>query len=62
MGKCALLTARTAPLQTLICNTNVLKRAAEPVEIANAMLFLSSDAASFISGSTLAVHAGQTPT
>lgn len=51
-----------APSQALICDTNVLKRPANPTEIAQAMLWFISDASSFVSGSTLAVHAGQTPT
>lgn len=39
-----------------------MNRAAEPIEIAEAMLFLASDKSSFMTGSTIAVHAGQTPT
>ncbi|KZT27123.1 NAD(P)-binding protein [Neolentinus lepideus HHB14362 ss-1] len=41
---------------------NIFKRAAEPEEIANVMAFLASDEASYVSGSTVAVHAGQTCT
>ncbi|KDQ56238.1 hypothetical protein JAAARDRAFT_305951 [Jaapia argillacea MUCL 33604] len=43
-------------------SANVLKRAADPSEIANVMLFLASDESSFMTGSTVAVHGGQTPT
>ncbi|EPQ55386.1 short-chain dehydrogenase/reductase SDR [Gloeophyllum trabeum ATCC 11539] len=45
-----------------ILKTNLMGRPADPMEIANVMLFLASDEASFMTGSTVAVHAGQTPT
>ncbi|KZT27129.1 short-chain dehydrogenase/reductase SDR [Neolentinus lepideus HHB14362 ss-1] len=47
--------------QTIMKNT-ALGRVAEPEEIANVMLFLASDESSFMTGSTVAVHAGQQPT
>ncbi len=39
---------------------HILKRIAEPREIANAILFLASDEASFITGSHLMVDGGYT--
>ncbi|TFK50755.1 NAD(P)-binding protein [Heliocybe sulcata] len=45
-----------------IMKANVFGRVAEPEEIANVMLFLASDESSFMTGSTVAVHAGQMPT
>ncbi|EPQ55397.1 NAD P-binding protein [Gloeophyllum trabeum ATCC 11539] len=41
---------------------NVMGRLADPGEVASVMLFLASDEASFMTGSTVAVHAGATPT
>lgn len=38
-----------------------LKRMAEPADIANAMLFLASDAASYITGTTICVDGGYRP-
>ena len=35
-----------------------LKRFAKPVEVANAVLFLASDKASFITGTTLVIDGG----
>ncbi|EPQ55382.1 3-oxoacyl-reductase [Gloeophyllum trabeum ATCC 11539] len=49
-------------LRAFVEGKNVLKRAAEPGEIANVMAFLASDEASYVTGSTVAVHAGQTCT
>jgi NAD(P)-dependent dehydrogenase (short-subunit alcohol dehydrogenase family) len=42
--------------------SNTLNRTAKPVEIAQVMLFLAGDQSSFMNGSTVAAHAGQTPT
>lgn len=42
--------------------TNVLKRSAHPRELAQVMAFYVSKRSSFCTGSTIAVHAGQTPT
>ena len=39
-----------------------MKRSADPREIAEVMAFYVSDRSSFCNGSTIAVHAGQTPT
>ena len=38
----------------------LIRRMAKPSEIANAVVFLSSDAASFITGQTLSVSGGYT--
>lgn len=43
-------------------NGNALKRAAQPKEIAEAILFLSSEKSAYTTGASLAVHAGQCPT
>ncbi|KAL8283790.1 hypothetical protein RQP46_005222 [Phenoliferia psychrophenolica] len=49
-------------LQEAVKDSNVLKRVGQPNEVAEAMLWLASDKSSFVTGSTLAVHGGQTPT
>lgn len=41
---------------------NTMKRAAEPRELAEAVLYFASDKSSFCNGSSLAVHAAQLPT
>ncbi|GAA5849438.1 hypothetical protein JCM9279_000904 [Rhodotorula babjevae] len=49
-------------LQSAVTASVPLGRAAAPSEIAEVMLFLASDKSSFMNGSTVAVHGGQTPT
>lgn len=51
-----------AELQTVVKGSNTLNRAATPREVAEVIYFLASDKSSFMNGSTVAVHAGQTPT
>jgi 3-oxoacyl-[acyl-carrier protein] reductase len=41
-----------------LLNATALRRVAEPDEVANAILFLASDLASFISGQVLRVDGG----
>ncbi|TFK50759.1 short-chain dehydrogenase/reductase SDR [Heliocybe sulcata] len=54
--------AGSEEIKAFVEGKNVFKRAAEPEEIANVMAFLASDEASYVTGSTVAVHAGQTCT
>ncbi|GAA6001939.1 SDR family NAD(P)-dependent oxidoreductase [Rhodotorula paludigena] len=49
-------------LQTAVKASVPLGRAADPLEIAQVMLFLAGEQSSFMNGSTVAVHGGQTPT
>jgi NAD(P)-dependent dehydrogenase (short-subunit alcohol dehydrogenase family) len=42
-------------------NRNLLKRLGEPIDIANAALFLGSDEASFITGEVMSVSGGIWP-
>ena len=53
--------ARTLPAEILdqAVSESMLKRLAEPDDIANAVLFLLSDAARMITGQVLQVDAGQ---
>ncbi|GAA6023310.1 hypothetical protein JCM10207_006229 [Rhodosporidiobolus poonsookiae] len=49
-------------LQGAITSGVPLKRAAQPEEIAEVMLFLAGEKSSYMNGSTVAIHGGQTPT
>lgn len=49
-------------VQDAVKASNTLNRAAEPSEVANAVVFIAGDTASFVNGASLAVHAGQVPT
>ncbi|MBL7488476.1 SDR family oxidoreductase [Frankia sp. AgB1.9] len=53
--------ARAGIDPALIAQTNASGRIGEPDEIANAVLFFASDAASFCSGQSLYVHGGPGP-
>ena len=55
MGRAA---ASTPEALAFVCNLHALKRIATPEEIAQAALFLASDAASFITGTALLVDGG----
>jgi NAD(P)-dependent dehydrogenase (short-subunit alcohol dehydrogenase family) len=47
-------------LEKLLCDYAPLKRMATPVEIANAILYLATDVAGFITGSALQIDGGST--
>ena len=46
--------------RTKLINSSALKRAAEPVEVANVALFLASDLSTFVNGQTIRVDGGIT--
>ncbi len=50
--------ANTPEAQAAVAGLHALKRTAKPEEIANAALFLASDAASFITGAAIPVEGG----
>ncbi|PRQ70112.1 short-chain dehydrogenase/reductase SDR [Rhodotorula toruloides] len=58
----AMFAAFPPDLQSAVTDSVPLKRAAQPTEIAEVMLFLAGEKSSFMNGSTVAVHGGQTPT
>ena len=43
----------------ILANQNALKRGADPAEIGDAVVYLASDAASFVSGIAMPIAAGQ---
>jgi NAD(P)-dependent dehydrogenase (short-subunit alcohol dehydrogenase family) len=53
-------TASPADQISAIGETTILKRAAQPEEIAEAIAFLSSDSARYITGATIPVDGGRT--
>ena len=53
-------TAREKGVESRIGELNPLKRGGEPLEIANAALFLASDESSYVNGQALVVDGGLT--
>jgi len=51
--------ARAAGKEEMIGHLNPMKRGGEPIEIAKAALFLASDEASYVTGTTLSVNGGR---
>lgn len=47
--------------RTKLINSSAFKRAAEPVEVANVVLFLASNLSTFVNGQTIRVDGGITP-
>ena len=56
-----MLAGPSEPMQKTLAGTIPLKRIGEPEDLANAILFLASDAASYITGQTLQVDGGFRP-
>jgi NAD(P)-dependent dehydrogenase (short-subunit alcohol dehydrogenase family) len=50
--------AHTEELRTFVANLNAMKRIAAPEELANAALYLASDASSFMTGASMLVDGG----
>lgn len=50
--------ANTPEARSFVCNLHALKRIADPQEIAQAALFLASDASSFVTGTALLADGG----
>lgn len=56
-----MLAGTSEPMKKTLAGTIPLKRIGEPEDLANAILFLASDAASYITGQTLQVDGGFRP-